>query len=411
MSLSSPGSPEAPVRTGRALRRVPRILIIRRRLVLGATVALGGLGLASGAQAHEGADKDVGAVLDRVTEMPGVSFTVERTPLGSQFVLENPTPTEVTILSSVGDPLFRIGPDGVKGNIRSPEWYTSKTPDGAITIPERAVEKGVPVWLKVSDEPNWGWFDHRLHAATVPVDQKATTAPLTHLGTWSVPFQYGATLGTADGHFEYRPALGSFTPELSDTTPASGITFTALTGNPRPGIAVTNTGPTELVVVGDAGEPYLRITSRGVEANGASPTWITSQNPAAQGSAAGDATVPPQWVQVGASSNYAFTLERGEPDRSLAELYGYTSPTVVRDWQMSLLVDGRPVVLDGTTTFTPAGYQSSNWLLWLSVAGGVLLAAGLVAGIVWLRRRRAAAAAKRPASKPAGKKERTTAPA
>lgn len=407
MMFSSPGSPEAPVRTGRASRRVPALLPAARRvLVLGAATLLAGLTAVGSATAHEGTDKDIGAVLDRVTEMPGVSLTVQTTGLGAQFVLENPTPTEVTILSSVGDPLFKVGPGGVQGNIRSPEWYTSKTPDGAITIPERAAEKGVPVWLKVSSEPNWGWFDHRLHAVTVPVDQKKSTAPLANLGSWTLPFQFGTTLGSADGHFEYRPFIGSFTPELSNTTPASGVTLTALPGNPRPGIAVNNSGSSEVVVLGDADEPYLRITPAGAEANGASPTWIKSQNPSAQGAFAGDAAAPPQWVKVGVSPNYAFSLERAEPTVGRAELYTFTEPAVLRDWKLSMLVDGRPVAVDGTTTFTPAGYEESNWPLWLAVAGGVaLLAAGVVFGRRWLAARRAAAS-NRGSAKPSGKKER-----
>ncbi|MGH3566698.1 MAG: hypothetical protein ACRDRH_11835 [Pseudonocardia sp.] len=409
MLLSSPGSPEAPVRTGWAPRRVPATQALRtgRALLVVAVTVLVALVLAPAAQAHEGTDGEIAALLDRVTpEMPGVALIVETTALGPQFVLENATATELTVLSSVGDPLFRVGPEGVFGNIRSPEWYTSKTPDGAITVPERAAEKGVPVWLKVSRDPNWGWFDHRLHAVSLSPEQKAGTAPLEAFGTWTVPLQYGDALGSADGHFEYRPPLGTFTPTLSDTSPAPGVTLTALPGNPRPAVAIDNSGSSEVIVLGDVGEPYLRITAAGAEANGASPTWITSQNPAAQGEQAGDPTVPPRWVPVGTNPNYAFTLERAGPEQDLAALYRITEPAVVRSWSVSLLVNGTPVVVDGETTITPAGYEPSFWGSWAVPGGVVLLLAALIGGGVWVVHRRRAAATNRPNPRPAGKKER-----
>jgi hypothetical protein len=409
MMLSSPGSTEAPVRTGRAPRRDPETPPRRswRALLVVGMAVLAALMLAPASYAHEGTDSEIAAVLDRISpEMPGVSLTVETTPLGPQFVLENPTETEVTILSSVGDPLFKIGPGGVLGNFRSPEWYTAKVPDGAITIPERAVERGTPVWVRVSDDPAWGWFDHRLHTVTLSPEQKPVTPPLEPIGSWTVPFMYGETLGSVDGHFEYRPALGSFVPAVSDTTPAPGVTLAVLPGNPRPGVSVDNSSSSEVVVLGEAGEPYLRITSAGTEANGASPTWIRSQNPAAQGGLAGDPNVPPQWVSVNISKQYSFSLPRADPAQDLAGLYRITEPTVVREWSLTLVVDGRPIVVDGTTTMIPAGYESSPWPFWLGVAGGVLLLAAAAAGIVWFLRRRRAAAANRPKPRPTGKKQK-----
>ncbi|MGH3612813.1 MAG: hypothetical protein ACRDRK_09495, partial [Pseudonocardia sp.] len=396
-------------RIGRAPRGVPATYARRtgRALLVAAFTMLVALVLAPAVQAHEGIDDEIAALLDRVTpEMPGVALTVETTALGPQFVLENTTATELTVLSSAGDPLFRVGPEGVFGNIRSPEWYTSKTPDGAVTIPDRVAEKGTPVWLKVSRDPNWGWFDHRLHAVSLSPEQKAATAPLEAFGTWTVPIQYGDALGSADGHFEYRPPLGSFTPTLSETSPAPGVTLTALPGNPRPAIAIDNSGSSEVIVLGDVGEPYLRITAAGAEANGASPTWIKSQNPAAQGEQAGDPTVPPQWVSVGTTPNHAFTLERAGPDQDLAALYRITEPAVVRSWSVTLLVDGTPIVVDGETMITPVGHEPGSWGIWAVAGGGALMLAALIGGGLWVLHRRRAAAANRPKPRPAGKKER-----
>jgi hypothetical protein len=409
MMLSSPGSPEAAVRHGRAPRGNPATPARRavRSLLAVVLTAVAGLALAPLAQAHEGTDFEIAAVLDQVSpQMPGVTLTVETTPLGSQFVLENPTETEVTVLSSVGDPLFKVGPGGVLGNFRSPEWYTSKVPNGAITIPERAAERGAPVWARVSSDPAWGWFDHRLHTVALTPEQKEVTAPLAELGSWTVPLMYGETLGSVDGHFEFHPRLGSFVPELSDESPAPGVTLTALQGNPRPGVSIANSGSSEVIVLGELGEPYLRITERGTEANGASPTWIASQNPSAQGTQAGDPTVPPQWVSVNLGSQYSFGLPWAEPEQDLAGLYGIKEPTVVRTWSLALVVDGRPIVVDGTTTMIPLGYAPSAWPFWLLVGGAVLALGVGAAAVVLLVRRRRAAAARRPKPRPTGKKER-----
>jgi hypothetical protein len=381
-----------------------------RALLAVAVAAAAGLALAPVAQAHEGTDFEIAAILDRVSpEMPGVTVKVETTPLGPQFVLENPTATEVTVLSSVGDPLFKIGPAGVLGNFRSPEWYTSKVPNGAITIPERAAERGTPVWARVSTDPAWGWFDHRLHTVKLTPEQKAVTPPLAQLGSWTVPMMHGEALGSVDGHYEFRPRLGSFTPELSDETPAPGVTVTALPGDPRPGVAVANTGAAEIVVLGQAGEPYLRLTSAGTEANGASPTWIAAQNPSAQGSSAGDPTVAPQWVSVNLAPQYSFSIPWAEPEQDLAGLYQIEEPTVVREWGLTLVVDGRPVVVNGTTTMYPLGYEPSVWGSWLAVAGALLAGAGVVFAVVVIVRRRRGGT-NRPKSRPMGKKERVTTP-
>lgn len=396
MIHSSPGSAtEAPVQTGRASRRVspPNRHRTVRSLFLAALTVLLGLTLTPSAAAHEGADSDIIAVLDRVTpEMPGVSLTVETTRLGSQFVLENPTQTEVTILSSVGDPLFRIGPGGVLGNFRSPEWYTSKVPDGAITIPERAVERGTPVWARVSDEPAWGWFDHRLHSATLSPEQKLAAKPLESFGQWSVPLKFGEALGVAEGHQEYRPGIGTFTPSLSESEPAPGVTLTALQGNPVPAIAINNAGPSEVVVLGEQGEPYLKVTANGAEANQLSKTWIRSQDPSAVAGSGADPAAPPQWVPVGTNGQYAYTFEGAGPEQDLAELYALESETVVRNWTVSLLVDGKPVDIPGETTLTPIGAEGF-WGPW-TIAGLVLVLLVVAAAVVFfLRRKRAARSA------------------
>lgn len=409
MLSSSPGSAAvAPVPHGRAPRRVsdpsPRPRRMWRSAVVGAVAVLAGLVLAPAALAHEASDTTIAAVIDTITPAPeGLDITIETTRLGSQFVLENSSPTEVTILSSVGDPLFRIGPEGVLGNFRSPEWYTAKVPSGAITIPERAAERATPVWARVNQEPAWGWFDHRIHNAVLPDEQRAVTPPLANLGTWSVPFKYGDQLGSIEGHYEYRPPLGTFMPSLSEETPARDLTLTALQGNPTPGISVNYEGQGEVVVLGTEGEPYLRITPNGTEANALSPTWVASQDPSAVAGRGLDPTAPPEWVPVNAGTQYSFSIDRGNPVQDLAGLYAIQEPTVVSEWTLSLIVDGERIEVQGETEMIPAGYEGWGW--W-AIAGFIALGVVVLAVAAWFARRWWRSRPAPAPSRPVGKKQK-----
>ncbi|WP_145984190.1 MULTISPECIES: hypothetical protein [unclassified Pseudonocardia] len=343
-----------------------------------------GIVVAPSASAHGAADPSIAAVLDRVAlDMPGVSLTVQTTSLGSQFVLENPTPTEATVMSAAGDPLFRIGPEGVLANFRSPDWYTSKLVGGDVTVPPRAVDRGTPVWVRVSQDPAWGWFDHRLHDAVLTDDQKDSMDTLEPFGAWSVPVGYGDRQGTVDGHFEYRPPLGSFVPSLENLEPAPGVRLAALPGNPVPGVSVENRRDQEVIVLGEVGEPFLRLTGEGVEHNELSPTWLAQQS--GQIASGGDPAAAPQWVGMGSTPQASFTVRGAEPDLAPAELYAMTGPADVKDWSVAMVIDGQRVDVAGVTTFTPVerGGDATWW--WIGGSAVLLLLVG--AGLWWWLRR------------------------
>jgi hypothetical protein len=393
------GCLEVLVQSGRAPRGTGR-QVYRRPVTVTAIVVLsvlGGVTFAQPAYAHGRSEPEIAAVFDRSTpEMPGVTVSVNTTTLGSQLVLENPTPTEVTILSAVGDPLFKIGPGGVLGNFRSPDWYTSKVAGGEVTIPDKAADHGRAVWVRVSRQPDWGWFDHRLHSGEFTPEQKAAVHPLAWVGTWNVPLLFGDRAGAIEGHFEYRPLLGTFTPQLSTSHPAPGVTLTALPGNPTPAIAVDNSSPTDVVVLGDEDEPFLRITPNGTLANQHSPTWMAAQHLTAPAGA--DPPATPQWVPVGATAQYTFTVARAGPDRNLAALYALHSPTDVRDWTISLLIDNRRVDVTGKTIMTPASYHGDGtrwWTIATISAVTILVAAGV---LLWILRRRRSTAQRKAAT-------------
>ena len=375
----------APV-SGRAPRRASTDFRMCSVLLL---TLVGGLLAAPVASAHENPDGAVAAVLDRTSvPMPGLNVQVVTTRLGPQFVLENPTQTEVTILSRAGDPFLKIGPGGVLANFRSPEWYASKVPTGTVTVPEEAKDGGPPVWARISRESSWGWFDHRLHDRSgTPADQ-ASYQPLQNIGPWSVPVLYGQQPSAIEGHFEYRPALGQFTPSLANSEPMPGVTVQALPGNPTPALLVQNAGPDEVVVLGDEGEPFLKIAPSGTQANALSPTWAKQQDTSGQAGPKPDAKAPPQWIMVGANGQYSFVLDRAGPTGDLAALYKIDAPTVVSNWTVTLLRGSERVDVAGQTTLVPIGSEPINWVFWLVAGVAALLVAAAV--VLYLRRRRGA---------------------
>ncbi|WP_132424633.1 hypothetical protein [Pseudonocardia endophytica] len=350
-----------------------------------ALVALLGIAPVASAQA-QGTSSDIAAVMDRSPDLAGATLSVQATEMGSQFVLDNPTPTEITVMSTAGDPLFRIGPGGVLANFRSPDWYRSKAVAEEVQIPPRAADRGTPVWVKVSLDPSWGWFDPRLRDATLTDDQKASMDPLDPFGAWSVPVTVGDRPGTADGHFEYRPPMGSFVPTLSETQPADGVSLTALPGNPTPGIGVNNQGAGEIVVLGEAGEPFLKVTQQGAEANEQSPTWLAQQGGAEAAGPKGDPAAPPQWRSLGQSPQVSFTVPWADSDLSPADLYAMSGSQDVQNWTISMIVDGQRFDVPGVTTFNPADRGGIS--IWWWIGGAVVLLAVVIVGTRWILRRR-----------------------
>ncbi|MFC4947008.1 hypothetical protein [Pseudonocardia sp. GCM10023141] len=376
---------------------------MRRRLpaLLAAIPALvAGLAFAPVASAQEAAGgSDVALLVDRVApEMPGVTLTADATAPGPRLVLRNPTATEVTVLSSAGDPMLRVGPGGAFGNLRSPEWFTAKTADGSGPVPETTAEHAKPIWLQVSADPAWSWFDQRLRAAVPTPLQRAAAKPLDRFGSWTVPLAYGDVTGSAAGHSEFRPASGTFTPEVSNARPAPDVTVAVAAGSSVPDVTVQNSGRSDVVVLGAAGEPYLRLSPQGSAANTASPTWRAAQDPAVPDPAAPDPAAPdpaavPQWTPVSTEARATFPLPGATLTPEPAALYAMTEPAVVSTWRLSLLVDGRPTTVDGSTTLTPAGYVEPWWHRWVVpaiVAASVVIVVEIIVLAVVIRRRRPA---------------------
>jgi hypothetical protein len=126
----------------------------------------------------------------------------------------------------------------------------------------------------------------------------------------------------------------------------------------------------EVVVLGYEGEPYLRIRSDGtVQVNDRSPArWLNESRLAAVAlPATADAAAEPVWRRIGAGGEAAWH------DHRTHWMAANRPDPPERDWSVPLLVDGRPVTIEGRYAYTP---PPPSWPWW---AGAFVTAAAVVA--------------------------------
>ena len=353
----------------------------------------------SSAQAHGESSPLIRTVVDRVeVPAPGIDVTTEAGAAAALRVV-NRGPAELEVAAPGGEPFLRIGPRGTSANVASLYWYRTGNPDGLGALPEGIPRGAPPRWARVSSEPTWTWFEHRLHPApvTVPPDLYRSQRRQT-LSDWSVPVRIGGRSGQIDGHVEYRPALGSVVSALSSPAqPLPGV-FVAMVPGPRPSLLVQNQSRRALLVRGRQGEPFARISRRGVQVNLKSPTHQEDQR--SRGGSPDEIADPaaaPRWRRVEEAPSYLWFDSRAgyTPEEPPDEITERSSRTVLKRWEVPLESSAGPAVIRGTTSWmprrretTPVDGASVTILTFIGVATVVGLAA---AGATRLRRRRVGA--------------------
>ncbi|MGH2577106.1 MAG: hypothetical protein ACRDG9_05040, partial [Actinomycetota bacterium] len=264
-------------------------------------------------------------VFERIDpDIPGLEVEVVYTA-NYQFLITNPTATELVILAVTGEPFIRIGPNGAYGNFNSPSWYNSNVPDGLLPnqIPRRA-KPGAnvePAWSKISKDPSWGWYDHRLHPVERYVDKRVqqSRVPVT-LEQWEVAARYGDQPAKIKGRIEYKPQLGSYEAVLkSPDQPVPDVTVAVVSAQ-VPAIYLQNNSQQTVTVLGAKDEPFVRIGPH-VEVNLHSPSYIQMQQAIAKtpeasaevGQAEANADSPPNWEEVQKSPQWRWLEFRAAP--------------------------------------------------------------------------------------------------
>jgi hypothetical protein len=359
--------------------------VIRRKsgvLVLALTTALTGM-VAPSASGH-GGDMLAKPIIERVR--PQVEGVVAEVAFSVNFevILENKSPTEVSVIAPTGEAFLRIGPQGVFANWTSPFWFDSNSPAGAGRMPDwvKPGPENPPDWRRVSADPSWGWYDHRLHPVERYVDPKIKAKRQTaRLGNFSIPIRYGDQDGGIEGYFEYKPPLGSWKTVLkSSETPAEGVKVGIVSSNIIPALYVENNSPKTVTVLGREDEPFVRLGPK-AEVNVASPLYVEiAQAKGETPNASADAQAPPNWQEVGTRPRYGWLELRArppsEPPKKAVES---KSSTDVVKWSVPMVIGEERVKLAGVTQFVPLPGQrkpksGSSLPVYLAV---VLASAGL----------------------------------
>jgi len=350
-------------------------MIRRLASALAATVLSIGLatGLAVGpgaapASAHAG-DGLAQVVIGQISPLPpGITIQVVYS-VNYELLVGDKTPQPITFLADSGEPFLRVGPAGVEGNFASPTFYASNAPEGLSHYPDQAKPGPdvTPIWRKISAEPEWGFYDHRLHPAVsyVPPAIIKANKPAV-LGTWRIPFRIGAPNdpedragqpGEVTGRFEFRPPTGSYTMvQQSSPTPADGVTIRVLPSATVPAVYVENVGPQALVILGRDGEPFARVGPTVTEVNLRSPTWAEIEQ--ARGHdppAEADPTAAPQWQTVSDTPRWSWPELRAAAPKAdpPAAVVKAGRAVTVRTWSIPYLIADRKAAVDGVTRWVP----------------------------------------------------------
>jgi hypothetical protein len=294
---------------------------------------------APGGHAHEVAPADVVPVLDRLPpRLAGITVQLVRT-LDNEVIVENRTGAVLEVLDEAGTPFLRLGPAGAEANLAAAAWYRTASA-GEAAIPERARSGGAaPEWVRVSTTPAWGWFDRRLRRdppASPPPGRAPSTPREGVAERWRIPMRLAGAPVTLGGHFRVAsPVGGRFEARLtSGDSPLPGVRV-SLVGGRVPALYLENTSDEEVVVLGDAGEPFLGIGPSGTRANVQSPTWRHSGKAAVTlAPVPVDPATEPVWQLAAPVPRYAWIEFRaGAPVNAPA---GATRRGVVRRWRVPL---------------------------------------------------------------------------
>lgn len=368
--------------------------------LLGAAVA-GGLLRTAPAVAHEEVP-GAATVFDRAD--PALPATVEVNVVRSaadELQITNRSPEDLEVLADTGEAFVRIGPSGTFANLASPTWYAVQLPEPTAAAPPPGVAAGAstpPRWEKVRDGGAYGWFDHRLHPAPIVAPPAAEPGVPLRLDEWRVPVRLGGRPVDLLGHRQFTRLAGSVVASVDPAQLQGSDLVLSVASGRVPAVVLDATAAVQagpVVVLGEGGEPMLRLTGAAVEANLASPTWALTA--AARGDVTGarSTTDAPRWQQIAVGPTVTWLEPRaayqlGVPEGSVQRS---PDPVVLGAWTVPVEVGGRRLDLAGVTTWVPdpgarpaAGEASGSRLV--PIAGGMAVVAVVAASAVFLRRRR-----------------------
>jgi hypothetical protein len=343
------------------------------------------------ADAHPGHGGDRVVVESVRPHLPGVR--VQPVPGGTGRLSLASTRVPVAVLGTGGQPMFRVGPQGVEANAASPDWYRNNEPLGIAEVPAEAAPTARPRWVRVSTASAWRWFDHRLHPTGRPT-----------AGGWSIPLRAGRRRAVVRGRV--APVGGSFTVRVDDERPLPGVEVRGVT---QPvSVTVSSTGRRPVEVLGPRGELWARIGPEGAAVNVRSAAWPAAAQYANRDLLAyppADPGAPPRMVPFSRARDLTWPDPRliGAGDLPAVPAPD-ERPRDLRRWSIELRSGGRNAVVGGVTALGPPQSEAAPPSLatptaaaprtgedggadWGTIALTALAAAALVGGALLLRRR------------------------
>jgi hypothetical protein len=271
-----------------------------------------------------------------------------------------------------GEPLFRIGPDGSFGNVRSPSYRSAVDPFRVLGAPATKSGPG-PDWRKLSADPIWRWYEDRanLHGR-VPAAIAATAGPV-DVARWHIPAKLGGKAISIAGRIVWKAPKGQIRARvLPPRWAPKGVEVTALQG-PLPGLQVRNSTPVVFEILGRDNAPFARIGASGVDVNTQSVTWADSKGipePAGAGPRWRHETDLPVLIWVESRAAYGRSDPPEEVERGKKE-------QVLLRWEVPASLGGKHVVIQGETYWRPLGVATKrSGAPYVTIVALVILAAG-----------------------------------
>ena len=279
----------------------------------------------------------------------------------------------LTVVDGTGQPWLRISSDGVFADQSVRAWSESLDASGRGQDPDPSLESS---WTQVSELSTWEWFDTVLLPRTSQEDHE-----------WAIQVIVDGQFDEIRGELRESALEGRWATDLIGDGAIGGAQLTAISGS-VPVFIVQRLQAEEIVVIGLHGEPMLRLTEAGFEANRASPTWndharLDPNSPI--GDVVEEPDAEPAWVMQldGAPTATWVDVRAASPDIVPASRAATELAT-----EIPILVDGERYDVAVATTWI--GDEVPRFTLTLPTLVAASLGAGLLAAAavrIWERRR------------------------
>ena len=156
----------------------------------------------------------------------GLEMRLAEGPIPALFV-RNETGQVLLVNGRAGEPMLRIGPDGVDANLRSPSYYTSAAQTIA-RVPPTADAGATPKWESVSTQPVWAWLEYRASVAPELQQRDELGNKRSTVLEWQSPMKLGDRPLDVGGKVQWLPPSTGSIPARTDVDLTPWWILTAL---------------------------------------------------------------------------------------------------------------------------------------------------------------------------------------